>query len=88
MTTDEEAEFDEGGRLKKRTKLDRAREAKSFYTYFEQKASGEKMEDLLLTEDGREKISKIFSNYFFSMEVEGVARPKKNAWDKYQDADT
>ena len=78
MTADDEAEFEEGGGLKKRTKLDRARDAKSFYTYFEEKASGEKMEDLLVTEDGREKISKIFSNYFFSMEVEGGARPKKN----------
>ena len=53
MTADEEAEFEEGGGLKKRTKLDRARDAKSFYTYFEQKASGEKMEDLVVTEDGR-----------------------------------
>ena len=36
------------------------------------------MEDLEVTEDGREKISKILSNYFFSMEVKSGARPKKN----------
>ena len=38
MTAEEEAEFEEGGGLKKRTIVDRARETKEFYTFFEEKA--------------------------------------------------
>ena len=36
------------------------------------------MKELAETEDGREKISKIFSNYLYSMQVESVERPKTN----------
>ena len=79
LTAEEEAEFEEGGGLKKRTRVDRKREADSFYKYFEEVAEeGENLKELAETEDGREKISKIFSNYFYSMQVESGERPKKN----------
>jgi hypothetical protein len=78
LTAEEEAEFEEGGGLKKRTRVDRKREADSFYKYFEEVAEeGENLKELAETEDGREKISKIFSNYFYSMQVESGERPKK-----------
>ena len=79
MTVEEEEEFEEGGGLKKRTKMDRKREADSFYKYFAEMAEeGENMKQLAVTEVGREKISKIFSNYFYTMRVESGERPKKN----------
>ena len=78
LSAAEEEEFEKGGGLKKKTLEDRAREGVAFYEFFDSKAEGEKIEDLVKTELGRETLSKIFSSYFFSMEVEGGERPKKN----------
>ena len=78
VSAQEEEQFEKGGGLKKRTVEDRAREASAFYEFFTSKSEGDKMEDLVLSETGREKISRIFSAYFFSMEVESGERPKKN----------
>ena len=66
------------GGLKERTLYDRAREVGAFHGYFEEKADGDKIADLVKNEYGREKISKIFSSYFWSMQVESRQRPKKN----------
>ena len=78
LSPEEEEMFEKGGGLKKRTLVDRAREGGAFYEYFEEKADGDKIEDLAKNEDGREKINKIFSSYFWSMQVESGQRPKKN----------
>ena len=78
LSAQEEEEFDKGGGLKKKTLEDRAREGAAFQEFFTDKSDGDKLEDLIKTEQGREKISKIFTSYFFSMEVEGGERPKKN----------
>ena len=87
MTAEEEDKFEEGGGLKKRTKDDRMRDCGAFYTYFESKVDdGVNMKDCLQDEDGREKFSKIFSNYFWSMTVESGDRPKKNYASKLKTA--
>ena len=87
MTAEEEDKFEEGGGLKKRTKDDRLRDCNAFYTYFESKVDdGVNMKDCLQDEDGREKFSKIFSNYFWSMTVESGDRPKKNYASKLKTA--
>ena len=78
LSPEEEEQFEKGGGLKKRTLEDRAREVGAFYSYFDGKADGEKIEDLIKNEDGREEFSKIFSSYFRSMKVESGQRPKKN----------
>ena len=78
LSPEEEEQFEKGGGLKKRTLEDRAREVGAFYSYFDGKADGEKIEDLIKNEDGREEFSKIFSSYFWSMKVESGQRPKKN----------
>ena len=78
MSAEEEEKFEEGGGLKKRTRDDRLRDSNAFYAYFKDKADGSSIQDCLEDEDGREKFSKIFSSYFWSMTVESGERPKKN----------
>ena len=78
MSAEEEEKFEEGGGLKKRTRDDRLRDSNAFYAYFKDKADGSSIKDCLEDEDGREKFSKIFSSYFWSMTVESGERPKKN----------
>ena len=74
----EQEEFESGGGLKKETMEDRVREGKVFYKYVEDKADGVSIEDLIKTEEGRDRLNKIFSNYFLSMQVKSGDRPKKN----------
>ena len=78
ISPEEEEQFEQGGGLKKKTLEDRAREGAAFHEFFRSKSDSDTLEDLVKTEAGRETISKIFSSYFFSMEVEGGERPKKN----------
>ena len=75
LTEEEEEFFENGGGLKKETLRDRKLHACSFYEYFK-KQTDQKIDDLEKNDEGREKISKIFSNYFWSMWVAGGSRPK------------
>ena len=77
LSAAEEDEFEKGGGLKKKTLEDRAREGVAFYEFFDSKAEGEKIEDLVKTELGRETLSKIFSSYFSQWRWKGVRGPRR-----------
>ena len=77
LSVEEEEIFENGGGLAKKTLYDRKRECDYFYSFFKEESS-EQLEDLIKTEEDRDKISKILSKFFWSMHVKEGTRPKKN----------
>ena len=69
LSKEEEEDFESNGGLKAKTLDDRRRFAAAFLQFWADNSNAEKIEDCVKTEVGCEKISLIFSKYFWSMRV-------------------
>jgi hypothetical protein len=82
LTSEEKEEVRKGGGISKRSMEDRVRDTAHFMRYFDTKAEGVKIEEMVSTEEGRAKVTEIFSEYFVSMTIQGGELPKKGYAEK------
>ena len=76
LTDKDQEELVRGRGLSEKMLHDQARYAAYFYRYFEDK-SEKTLPQLFKREDGREKISEIFGDFFNSSRIKGGECPKK-----------